>query len=167
MSWFRDSVWTEYPAGHVDGPQGSATSKDAAFNSVNRDVHWMSLSGAGNYGVVALANGRPLHLHGRIENNNFTLFLSSAAASNGDTPGDDIRLTQSTPLAGVSASVWQQTQNRGKLRTIIAGWMVDFFPGFALASDQRIEFRLSRRRFPTKDEICGRAAIFVSDCFVF
>jgi hypothetical protein len=60
----------------------------------------MSLSGAGNYGVVALANGRPLHLHGRVENNNFTLFLSSAAASNGDTPGDDIRLTQATPLAG-------------------------------------------------------------------
>jgi len=100
MSWFRDSVWTEYPAGHVDGPQGSATSRDAAFNSVNRDVHWMSLTGAGNYGVVALANGRPLHLHGRVENNNFTLFLSSAAASNGDTPGDDIRLTQSTPLNG-------------------------------------------------------------------
>ena len=100
MSWFRDSVWTEYPAGHVDGPQGSVTSKDTTFNSVKRDVHWVSLSGTGNYGVVALATSQLLHLHNRVENNGLTLYLSSAIASTGDTPGDDIRLTQATPIVG-------------------------------------------------------------------
>jgi len=100
MSWFRESVWTEYPAGHVDGPQGSVTSKDATFNSVRRDIHWMSFSGTGDYSVVALATGQPLHLHNRVENNNLMLFLCSAIASTGDVPGNDIHLTQATPLTG-------------------------------------------------------------------
>ena len=28
MSWFSDSLWTEYPADHIANPHGSATSKD-------------------------------------------------------------------------------------------------------------------------------------------
>jgi len=100
MSWLTDSVWTEYPPGHPDGPQSSASSKEAAFNSVRRNVHWLSLSGANNNNIVALASGQTLHARGRVEDNGVTLFLSSAAASNGDVPGDDIRLTQTAPLNG-------------------------------------------------------------------
>ena len=69
MSWSSESVWTEYPAGHIDSPQGSATSKDIAFTSSRRDVHWMSLSGAGNYSLVALATGQPLLMRSRVETN--------------------------------------------------------------------------------------------------
>jgi hypothetical protein len=101
LSWFNDSVWTEYPAGHIDGPQGSATSKDNAFSSSRRDVRWMSFSGTGNYSVVALATGRSLHLRSRVDNNGITLFFSNPIApASGGVPGNDIRLTQTTPLTG-------------------------------------------------------------------
>ena len=61
----------------------------------------MSLSGAGDNSLVALAAGKPLHTHAAAGNNGIMLFLSSAIASTGrDVTGDDIRLTQATPLTG-------------------------------------------------------------------
>ena len=101
MTWFSDSLFTEYPADHIGNPQGSITSKDSTFNSSRRDVRWLSLSGNGNYSLVALATGKPMHTHARVENNGTTLLISSAIASTGrDVTGDDIRLNQTTPLTG-------------------------------------------------------------------
>jgi hypothetical protein len=101
MSWFSDSFWTEYPAGHIGSPQGSVTSKDIAFNSSRRDLHWVSLSGAGDRSLVALAGASPLHAHAAAGDNGTLLSLSSGIASTGrDVTGDDIRLTPATPLAG-------------------------------------------------------------------
>ena len=101
MSWFADSFWTETPADHIGNPHGSITSKDATFSSSRRDIHWIALSGAGNNGFVALATGKPLHTHAAADNNGIMLFLSSAIASTGrDVTGDDIRVTQATPLTG-------------------------------------------------------------------
>jgi beta-galactosidase len=101
MSWSADSRWTEYPAGHVAGPLGSASVQDAAFVAQRRDVHWMSFSGAGNCGVVALAAGKPLHTRERVENNGVLLFLNCATgAAARDSAGEDVRLTQSAPLTG-------------------------------------------------------------------
>jgi beta-galactosidase len=101
MSWFRDSVWTEYPAGHIASPKGSATSKDASFIATTRNIRWLALWDAGSYGVVALNTNQPLHTHGSLDNNRITLFLSSAIASTGwGVVGDDIRLTQAAPLTG-------------------------------------------------------------------
>jgi len=101
MSWFSDSLWTEYPAGHIGSPQGSITSKDGTFASARRDIHWMSLSGAGYDGLAALATGGPLRTHSGVTRDGIMLFLSSGVASTGrDVTGDEIRLTQATPLAG-------------------------------------------------------------------
>jgi len=101
MSWSADSRWTEYPAGHVAGPLGSASVQDAAFGAQRRDVHWMSFSGAGNYIVIALTAGKPLHTRERNENNQTTLFLNSAVgAAARDSAGEDVRLTQASPLTG-------------------------------------------------------------------
>jgi hypothetical protein len=82
----------------VDGPQGSVTSKDSSFR---RNVQWMSLSGAGNCSVVALATGQPLYVRGRVDNNGIMLFFSNpiAPASVG-VPGNNIRLTQAISLIG-------------------------------------------------------------------
>ncbi|MGA3096229.1 MAG: glycoside hydrolase family 2 TIM barrel-domain containing protein [Bryobacteraceae bacterium] len=100
MSWFSDSLWTETPPEHIGNPHGSATSKDAYFSSSRRDIHWVSLSG-GNNSLVALAGGSPLHAHAAAGDKGTTLFLSSGIASTGvDVTGDDIRLTQATPLTG-------------------------------------------------------------------
>jgi beta-galactosidase len=101
MSWFADSFWTEYPADHIGRPQGSITSKDAAFSSSRRDIHWVCLSGAGNHSVVALSAATPLHTHAAAGDNGVMLFLSSGIASTGrDVTGDAISLTQATPLTG-------------------------------------------------------------------
>jgi hypothetical protein len=101
MTWFSDSLFTEYPADHIGNPQGSITSTDSTFNSSRRDVHWLSLSGTGNYSLVALATGKLMHTHARVDNNGATLFISSAIASTGrDVTGDDIRLNQTNALGG-------------------------------------------------------------------
>jgi beta-galactosidase len=101
MSWFSDSLWTEYPAGHIGSPQGSIASTDSSFGSSRRDIHWVSLSGAGNNSLVALAAGKPLHTHGSAGSGGTMLYLSSGIASTGrDVTGDDISLNQSTPLTG-------------------------------------------------------------------
>jgi hypothetical protein len=101
MSWLGDSLWTETPPDHVGRPQGSATSKDSYFGSSRRDIHWVALSGAGGNSLAALAGGSPLHAHAAAGGNGVMLFLSSGIASTGvDATGEDIRLTQATPLTG-------------------------------------------------------------------
>jgi hypothetical protein len=101
MSWFSDSLWTETPPDHIGRPQGSATSKDAYFSSSRRNIHWVSLSGAGGNSLVALAGGSPLHAHAAAADNGTMLSLSSGiAAPGGDSTGDNIRLTQATPITG-------------------------------------------------------------------
>jgi len=101
MSWSSDSLFTEYPPDHIGLPQGAITSQDATFNSSRRDIHWVALSGGGNASLVALANGKPLHTHAIAAPNRVTVFLSSGIASTGrDVTGDDIRLTQATPVTG-------------------------------------------------------------------
>jgi beta-galactosidase len=101
MSWFRDSVYAEYPAGHIASSLGSALGKDTAFSATKRGIRWLALSGAGNCSLVALNATQPLHTHGRVDNNGVTLFLSSAIASTGwGVVGDDIPLTQAKPLTG-------------------------------------------------------------------
>jgi hypothetical protein len=101
MSWFADSFWTETPADHIGAPQGSITSQDATFGSSRRDIRWVALSGAGNNGLVALSAGTPLHTHAAAGEKGTTLCLSSGIASTGrDVTGDDIRVTQATPLTG-------------------------------------------------------------------
>jgi len=100
ISWFSDSLWNEYPADHIGLPHGSFTSKDIHFSAPRRDIHWVSLSGASN-SLVALAGGSPLHAHAAAVDNGTMLFLSSGIAPTGiDVTGDDIRLIQTTPLAG-------------------------------------------------------------------
>jgi beta-galactosidase len=101
MSWLSEGLFTEYPADHIANPQGSIACADSAFSSSRRDIHWLNLSGPGNNSLVALAAGKPLHVHGRVDANGVVLFLSSGIASTGrDVTGDDIRLTKTAPLTG-------------------------------------------------------------------
>jgi beta-galactosidase len=105
MSWLSESRWTEYPPGHIGNPTGSITSQDISFRSSKRDVHWLALSGGGNYSLVALGSDKPLHARGRVETNGIMLFLSSAIGVSRDygssaMPGYDIKLTPDSPVGG-------------------------------------------------------------------
>jgi beta-galactosidase len=108
MSWFCDSRWTEYPADHIGKPEGTVTSKDISFRSSKRDLHWMSLSGAGKYALVALSwDNKPLAARGRSDANGTTLFLTSAIGgptgelSLNSVPGDEILLTPGNSIGGM------------------------------------------------------------------
>lgn len=108
MSWLCDSRWTDYPADHIGKPQGTATSKDISFRSSKRNVHWMSLSGAGKYSLVALrSDNKPLAARGRSDANGMTLFLTSAIGgpageiSLNSVPGYEILLTPDISIGGV------------------------------------------------------------------
>ena len=100
MSWFSDSLFTDYPADHIDNPSGSVTAKDRLFTAFKRNIHWVSLAGAGT-GLVTLSADKPLHTHAAVDGKGVWLFTSEGIASTGrDVTGDDIRLTQATPLSG-------------------------------------------------------------------
>jgi hypothetical protein len=101
MTWSAESLWTEYPPDHIGKPYGFITSKDANFAISRRDIRWISFSGTGKNSLVILNTGKPLHAHARAEASATTLFLSSAIGSTGrDVTGDEIRLSQATPLSG-------------------------------------------------------------------
>jgi beta-galactosidase len=107
MSWFCDSLWTDYPADHIGKPEGTVTSKDISFRSSKRNVHWMTLSGAGKYSLVALrSDNKPLAARGRPDANGTTLFLTSAIEgpagelSLNSVPGYEILLTPDTSIGG-------------------------------------------------------------------
>jgi hypothetical protein len=105
MSWLSENLWTEYPPGHIGNPTGSATSDDLSFRSSKRDVHWLTLSGAGKYSLVALRADKPLEARCRVETNGTLLFLSSAIGipsgfGSNALPGYDIRLAPGAPVGG-------------------------------------------------------------------
>jgi hypothetical protein len=84
---------------------GSVTSKDISFRSSKRDVHWIALSGAGRYSLVALNSGKPLHARGRVEPNGTMFFLSSAIGvardfSSSAVPGYDVQLAPDSQVGG-------------------------------------------------------------------
>jgi hypothetical protein len=101
LTWFSDSLWTETPVEHIGNPRGSVDSRDITFGLTRRDIRWVSMSGVGQYGLVAQNSGPPLRTHARVENHGIRWFLSSGVASTGrDVTGDVLNLTQTTPLAG-------------------------------------------------------------------
>jgi beta-galactosidase len=105
MAWWSGNIWSEYPAGHIGSTIGTATSKDLSFRSSKRNLHWMSLSGAGEFCLVALQTGQPLHGRGRVDAGGTVLYLNSAigvASGYGanSVPGYDIRLTPDNPAGG-------------------------------------------------------------------
>jgi hypothetical protein len=105
MSWLSENRWTEYPPDHIGNPAGTAASGDLSFRSTKRDVHWVSVSGAGKFSLVALPADQPLHARGRVEAGGTMLFLSSALAVPADysanaLPGYDIHLNPDSSLGG-------------------------------------------------------------------
>ena len=95
----------DIPPDHIGNPSGSVTAQDISFRSSKRNVHWLALSDAGKYSLVALASGSPLHARGKRQADGTTLFLSSAIGvpsdfSSNATPGYDVRLLPDNPVTG-------------------------------------------------------------------
>ena len=60
MAWQRDSFFTDYPAGHLGEPSGTAEAGDTLFRSSKRGLHWLTLSGSTGAGLALLPADSPL-----------------------------------------------------------------------------------------------------------
>ena len=81
MAWQRDSFFTDYPAGHVGEPAGTAKAGDILFRASKRGLHWMTLSGSDGTGLVLLPTADvPLVGRGGTGAAGTTLFASREVA---------------------------------------------------------------------------------------
>jgi len=60
MAWQRDSYFTDYPAGHVGEPSGTAHAGDILFRSSKRGLHWLTLSDNSGAGLALLPADGPV-----------------------------------------------------------------------------------------------------------
>jgi beta-galactosidase len=79
MTWFRDSYFTDYPAGHIGEPFGTALPADIIFRASKRRLHWLTLADPTGNGVALLsaADGTPLIGRANADGAQTILFASS------------------------------------------------------------------------------------------
>ncbi len=84
MVWQRDSYFTDYPAGHVGEPSGTAKSGDTLYRASKRGLHWLTLTNSAGMGVALLPTaGTPLVGRANTDDTGTTLFASREVT--GDT----------------------------------------------------------------------------------
>ena len=60
LSWYRDSYFTDYPAGHIGAPSGTVSAGDLSFISAKRNLHWLTLTDGKGTGIALLSAASPL-----------------------------------------------------------------------------------------------------------
>ena len=81
MAWQRDSFFTDYPAGHLGEPSGTAQAGDVLFRASKRGLHWLTLSDSAGAGLALLpAADVPLVGRGGTGTAGTTLFASREVA---------------------------------------------------------------------------------------
>lgn len=107
MRWFRDSYFTDYPAGQIGEPLGDCNADAVQFRASKRNLHWLTLTDRAGHGVALLpVAGTPV-----IGRANFsagagtTLFASREVAGPKDFSGSwvsahDIKARQGKSLSG-------------------------------------------------------------------
>ncbi len=107
MTWLRDSYFTDYPAGHIGEPYGSAQSTDVSFRASKRSLHWLTLTDRSGDGLALLSSsdGTPLIGRANTSATMTTLFASTQVSGPSDYSaawvGDhDIHVGTGKPLGG-------------------------------------------------------------------
>ncbi len=80
MAGQGDSFFTDYPAGHLGEPSGTARAGDALFRASKRGLHWMSLADGNGFGVALLPADLPLVGRAGTGAASTTLFASREVA---------------------------------------------------------------------------------------
>ena len=91
MRWQRDSYFTDYPAGHIGEPSGTAQAGSVLFRASKRSLHWMTLSGSDGGAGVALLPTADMPLVGRGDagtDGAITLLVSQKVAGPYDFSGN-------------------------------------------------------------------------------
>ena len=80
MAWQRDSFFTDYPAGHLGEPSGTAPAGETLFRASKRGLHWLTLSDGSGAGLALLAADTPLLGRADPASGGVTLFASREAS---------------------------------------------------------------------------------------
>ncbi len=80
MAWQRDSYFTDYPAGHLGEPAGTARAGDILFRASKRGLHWLTLSDGSGAGLALLPTDVPLVGRAGTTATGTTLFASREVA---------------------------------------------------------------------------------------
>ena len=80
LAWQRDSYFTDYPAGHVGEPSGTAKAGDILFRASKRSLHWLTLTDSGGAGLALLPTDLPLVGRADTTATGTTLFASREVA---------------------------------------------------------------------------------------
>ncbi len=80
MAWQRDSYFTDYPAGHVGEPSGTARADDLLFRASKRGLHWLTLTDRNGAGLALLPTDVPLVGRAEAAATGTLLFASSEVA---------------------------------------------------------------------------------------
>ena len=84
MTWQRDSYFTDYPAGHLGEPSGTAGPDDLLFRASKRGLHWLTLTDSMGRGLALMASAdTPLVGRANSGQTDTTLFASREVS--GDT----------------------------------------------------------------------------------
>ncbi len=81
MGWQRDSFFTDYPAGHLGEPSGTAHAGDVLFRASKRDLHWLTLTDGTGAGLALLPADAPLVGRADVSANGTVLFASRELAA--------------------------------------------------------------------------------------
>jgi beta-galactosidase len=106
MSWFRDSYFTDYPAGHIGEPMGGCHAGDVQFRASKRNLHWLTLTDGSDNGIALLpVAGAPLIGRADSSAGGTTLFASREVAGPRDFSGSwvsahEIKARAGQPLSG-------------------------------------------------------------------
>jgi beta-galactosidase len=82
-SWYRDSYFSAYPAGHLGVPVGTATSEDVSFRASKRSLWFMTLTDGNGVGVALIHSASPLIGRANKDAAGATLYASREVAAAG------------------------------------------------------------------------------------
>ena len=88
MTWQRDSYFTDYPAGHLGEPSGTAKAGDTLFRASKRGLHWLTLTDNASMGLALLPTAdTPLVGRANANDTSTTLFASREVAADNSLSG--------------------------------------------------------------------------------
>jgi len=105
MTWQRDSYFTDYPAGHLGEPSGTAGADDLLFRASKRGLHWLTLTDSMGRGLALMPSAdTPLVGRANTEGGVTTLFASREVAADTGLSGSWVAEHTTHAVKGKSLS---------------------------------------------------------------
>jgi len=105
MTWQRESYFTDYPAGHLGEPSGTAKAGDTLFRASKRGLHWLTLTDSAGVGLALLSSANtPLVGRANAGDTGTTLFASRELSGDNSLSGSWVADHNTHAVKGKSLS---------------------------------------------------------------